>query len=214
MTPALADVLRRGARALGVPIDEAGVARVGRHLDLLLLWRTRVRLTGEDDPDAILRKHVLDSVAVCRQVPRGARLVDVGSGAGFPGIVVACVRPDVAVSLIESRRRRASFLAEAVRSIPLASASVHALRAEEAGRLPELARRADVVTARAVRLDQLLAVAPGLLAPGGRVVAMQAARADTAARPVVDAPGFAVEKVDEYVLAGGERRRLVVLRAG
>ena len=179
-----------------------------------MLWRARLRLTGEDDAEEILQKHVLDSLAVCRQLGAGARLVDVGSGAGFPGIVVACARPDVRVSLIESRRRRASFLAEVVRSVPLTGCGVHAMRAEEAAGLSELAYRADVVTARALRLDQLLQVAPALLAPGGRVIAMQTANADMAGvRAIGERFGFAIVTMDDYVLGRGERRRLTVLRA-
>ncbi len=214
MTPAQADLLRSGARALGVPLDDAGILRIDRHLDLLMLWRARLRLTGEDDAEEILQKHVLDSLALCRQIGAGARVADVGSGGGFPGIVVACARPDVRVSLIESRRRRASFLAEVVRSVPLVGCGVHAMRAEEAATLPELANRADVVTARALRLDQLLQVAPPLLAPGGRVIAMQTANADMAVvRAIGERFGFAIETMDDYVLGRGERRRLTILRA-
>lgn len=215
MTPGQANLLRNGAHALGVQIDDAGILRIGRHLDLLMLWRARLRLTGEDDAAEIIQKHVLDSLAVCRQVGAEARVVDVGSGAGFPGIIVACARPDVRVSLIESRRRRASFLAEVVRSIPLTGSGVHAMRAEEAAGLPELAYTANVITARALRLDQLLEVAPVLLAPGGRVIAMQTANADMAVtRAIGERFGFAIETTDDYVLARGERRRLTVLRAG
>ena len=119
MTPAGARLLVESAARFGVELRPEAIARLDRFLELLSLWNRRARLTGDREPEALLRKHVIDSLAVAPHLPGTGLVVDVGSGAGFPGLVVGCARPDLELRLIESRRRRASFLSEAIRTIAL-----------------------------------------------------------------------------------------------
>src|SRR5262249_26058426 len=121
----------------------------------------------------LVRKHAVDSLAVLPHLPACGTLVDVGSGAGFPGLVLGCVRPDLELRLIESRRRPASFLADAIRSIPLPAARVLDVRAEDAARDPSLAGCSAVVLSRAIRLDAFLPLASPFVRSGGLVIAMQ-----------------------------------------
>src|SRR5258708_4408492 len=130
MTPAEARALRLGAEHLGVDLDAGSIARIDAFLALLGVWNQRVRLTGERDGKTIVRKHVIDSLAVVPHLPTAGDVIDIGSGGGFPGIIVGCLRPDLPLVLIESRRRRASFLNEVVRSVGLHAARVLEMRAE------------------------------------------------------------------------------------
>jgi 16S rRNA (guanine527-N7)-methyltransferase len=130
-------------------------------------------------------RHLLNSAAVAELVPRPGSLIDLGSGAGLPGIVLALLLPDVKVTLLEPMLRRVTFLEECVRALGLDNAVVVRGRAEElAGRIS-----ADVVTARAVApLERLALLALGLARPGGIVLAIKGSRADqevAAARPVL-----------------------------
>jgi 16S rRNA (guanine527-N7)-methyltransferase len=119
-------------------------------------------------------RHLLNSAVVAELVPRPCSLVDIGSGAGLPGIVLAQVLPDCEVVLLEPMLRRATFLEECVTELGLGNVSVLRVRAEQmAGELA-----VDVVTARAVApLDRLAALAVGLLNPGGIVLAVKGAKA-------------------------------------
>jgi 16S rRNA (guanine527-N7)-methyltransferase len=113
-------------------------------------------------------------------VPAGIRVIDVGSGAGLPGIVLAVARPDLTVTLLEPLARRAAFLSEAVATLSLANAEVVRGRAEEClpRRGPRLVEPAEVVTARAVApLDRLAAWCLPLVATGGRMLALKGAGA-------------------------------------
>lgn len=145
--------------------------RLVRHLDLLRRWQRRINLTSAATLDDPWRRHVLDSAQLAPLVRAGARLADLGSGAGFPGLVLAILRGGP-VHLIESDERKAAFLREAVR-VTEAPAEVHNARAES------LDLKADVVTARACApLDRLLGLAVPLLAPGGVCLFLKGARVE------------------------------------
>src|SRR5262249_42080942 len=126
-------------------------------------------------------KHVVDCLEPLRFLPATGPVVDVGSGAGFPGIVLASVRPEMRMVLIESRRRPVTFLRECSRKLPLPNLRVIEARAEDAAQDPALADRSPLVTCRGLRLDQLLPLAVPLLAPRGVVLAMQTPRTAAAA---------------------------------
>jgi len=152
--PALADA-ERYAQLLAGPAVERG-------------------LIGPHEVPRIWERHLLNSAAVAELVPHPCSLIDLGSGAGLPGIVLALLLPDVQVTLLEPMLRRVTFLQECVDELKLPNARVMRGRAEDlAGRLS-----ADVVTARAVApLDRLAALALGLVRPGGLVLAIKGAGA-------------------------------------
>jgi 16S rRNA (guanine527-N7)-methyltransferase len=142
-------------------------------------------LLGPREVPRLWTRHVLNCAALTDLVPSPATLVDLGSGAGLPGIVLALLLPDVQVTLLERMERRAKFLTQCVAELSLGHASVLRATAEEvAGQLS-----ADVVTARAVApLDRLAGLAAGLVRPGGLILAIKGATADqevAEARPVL-----------------------------
>lgn len=209
MTPVEVRLLRTAARDLGVDVGHHAVERLARFVDLLVVWNRRVRLTGRRDVASLLRTHVIDSLVPALHIPSTGLVIDVGSGAGFPGIVLACLRPDLEIALIESRRRRVSFLREAIRAIPLRAARALELRAEEAAADPELAGRAMVAISRALRLDVFLALAAPLLVPHGTAIAMQTPRTAGQAAVLAAQHGFRLAARHDYGLPGGAARTLL-----
>lgn len=204
--------LRDAALGLGISIDSSVLERIDRFLDLLVLWNRRIRLTGDRDRRVLVRKHVVDSLAVVPQLPAEGIVIDIGSGGGFPGIVLGCARPDLALRLVEPRRRPTSFLREAIRTIPLPAARALTIRGEDAAADPALARSAAVVVSRALRLDVLLRIGAPLLAPGGVIVAMQTPSAgENAARAQARRVGLELRGMRDYGLPDGERRRLLII---
>jgi 16S rRNA (guanine527-N7)-methyltransferase len=132
-------------------------------------------LIGPHEIPRLWDRHLLNSAVIAELVPQPCSLVDLGSGAGLPGIVLALLLPDVTVTLLEPMQRRVVFLTECVAALGLANATVLRGRAEDwAGKLP-----ADVVTARAVApLTRLVPLALGLVRPGGIVLAVKGAGAE------------------------------------
>jgi 16S rRNA (guanine527-N7)-methyltransferase len=178
-----------------VPPEAAAVfgPAVDRAAEYARLLATDGTVRGVIGPREISRlwdRHLLNSAAIASLVPVGARVVDVGSGAGLPGIPLALVRPDLAVTLLEPLARRVAFLTECVQRLGLDTVTVVRGRAEEGPIRRELGG-ADVVTARAVApLDRLAGWCLPLLRPGGRLLAMKgstAAEELAAAAPLVGA---------------------------
>ncbi len=164
--------IARIAELLGeFDLDEKQLRQVATHLELLLKWNARMNLTAVRDPEQIVTRHFKESLFTARELfpETGAigSLVDVGSGAGFPGLPIAICRREVAVTLIEAHGKKATFLKEVVRSTALKRVKVESLRAEDRGEI------ADVVTLRAVeRFSAILPVSARLVRPGGRLACL------------------------------------------
>lgn len=164
--------LRFGAaQALGRSLNDDEVSLLLNYLKLLIKWQKTQRLIGSAEPAWIVDNVIVDSLLFSRALPpRIATLCDVGSGAGVPGIPLKAVMPRVDVTLVEPRRRRASFLAAAIRELPLARCRLISRRIEDIS--GELAGRFDAVVMRcAGNPADLIAPVREILAPGGIVVA-------------------------------------------
>jgi 16S rRNA (guanine527-N7)-methyltransferase len=167
------EVLRRRLEALATPFGPVPTNALARYLDLLLFWNRRINLTAVREPAEIIDRHFIDCLAVVPHVPSDARtLVDVGSGAGFPGAIIALQRPALAVTLIESIHKKTAFLEAVRRELPLPNITVVTKRIEDW----KPAEKPDVAVSRATwNVTEWLARGVGLVRPGGNVLAMEAA---------------------------------------
>jgi len=173
--PALTEVewadFRRWCRALALPAEAALRIPLGRYRALLLDWTERANLTRVRDPRAVLIKHFLDSLAVLPHVAPDGPLLDIGTGAGFPGLVLKVARPALPVTLVEARSRKVAFLEEVRRQLRLEGCTVLHRFLREGD--PELAGRFGSVVSRAFAAPApFLALARGFLRPAGRVITM------------------------------------------
>jgi 16S rRNA (guanine527-N7)-methyltransferase len=149
-----------------------GVAQ--RYAELLAGPGVERGLIGPRETARLWDRHLINCAAIAELVPPASSLIDLGSGAGLPGVVLAMLLPDSDVVLLEPLARRVAFLEECVRALGLANATVRRGRAEDAAGL----LAADVVTARAVApMERLAALALGLVHPGGLVLAIKGAAA-------------------------------------
>ena len=198
-------LLTQGAAALGVPLEAAALEAFETYLALLLRWNARINLTRIVDPREVTVRHFLDCLTVVPRLTGVGSLVDVGSGAGFPGAVIAIVRSDLAIRLVEPVAKKAAFLEALKRAL--------GLRVEiEVGRLEALLDRGarfDAAVSRATFAPgEWIARGGPLVGPGGLMMAMLGAE-----RPVLVAPpGFGAPEMMDYQLPGTERRALVVVR--
>lgn len=140
-----------GLAALGIALTPTQAAQLVRYRDLLLEWNKRINLTAVTEPAAVEVRHFLDSLVALPLLPSNARtLVDVGSGAGLPGLPLAIMRPDLSVTLVDSVGKKVRFLEYVSAHLALTNVRAVWARAEELGRQPEHRERYDVATARAV----------------------------------------------------------------
>jgi 16S rRNA (guanine527-N7)-methyltransferase len=151
------------------------------YLDLLLKWNSRTNLTAIRDPETIVQRHFGESLfcglQIASRIPSGGTLLDFGSGAGFPGLPIQLLLPELRVMLGESQNKKATFLREAVRTLGLTHTDVWASRIE--GMLPS--RQFDVVTARAVdKMEEALEAARPRVSAGGWLVTLAESEAEGA----------------------------------
>lgn len=198
-----------GARTAGLQLPDAALDQFRIYIDTLLLWRRRVSLITADSAAAIVCGHILDSIAVVRFVKPRDRVVDLGSGAGFPGVPIAITCPEARVFLVESRRKKANFLREVLRLTRLQNAQVVEARAEDPR--PLLREDCQVVVSRAVwRLEEFLEMCTRYLRQHGVAVAMKGPKG--AVTPAFSTAAFSGPEIIPYTLHGGRHRTLVVYR--
>ena len=153
------------------PLSTAQLNNISTYIDILLRWNARINLTAVRDPEEIVTRHFGESLFAARhlfpanrQRPTTNDVVDVGSGAGFPGVPIKLWAPDVRLTLIESNHKKATFLREVSRALTLTDVNVFA------GRAQDFAAKAQTVTLRAVeRFETALPTARQLLSAGGRI---------------------------------------------
>ncbi|MBQ5951530.1 MAG: 16S rRNA (guanine(527)-N(7))-methyltransferase RsmG [Lachnospiraceae bacterium] len=213
------ELLRGAFRAAGVELSDAQVQAFLSYADLLVRRNEEVNLTAITEFPDIAVKHFVDSAALYLRHPElfsdGARFVDVGSGAGFPGIVLKILAPQIELTCLDSLRKRLDFLKELAESLGLQGVSFVHARAEDAGRDPVLRESFDVAVARAVAgMPVLCEYCAPLVRLGGVFAAFKgkdgAAEADQAAR-AASLLGCGALQTEEYVLAGTDFGRALIL---
>lgn len=166
--PALEAQLAAGLDALGIAVDADARAKLVDYVELLARWNATYNLTAVREPAEMVTRHLLDSLAIAPFVT-GDRVADLGTGAGLPGVPLAILQPRRRFELVEANGKKARFLREAVRRLPLPNAEVIEARAEGAHPTP-----VPCVIARALAaLPELATLAGHWLAPGGELLAMK-----------------------------------------
>lgn len=165
----------------GVKIDGDITERLNLYGNLLLEWNEKMNLTAITAPEDVLYKHFYDCILFLKAVTpaKNARIIDVGTGAGFPGTVLKIVRPDINVTLLDSLNKRLVFLNEVIAELGLSGISTVHMRAEDAGKAAAHREKYDIACARAVAaLPVLMEYCLPLVKKGGCFVAMKGASAE------------------------------------
>lgn len=196
--------LAPGLEALGVRLPERGEARLIRYVELLEQWNGAYNLTAIRDPEEMLVKHVLDSLSILPFV-QASPVLDVGSGAGLPGVPLAVARPDLSFTLLDSNGKKTRFMTHAAAELKLANVEVAQARVET-WRPPK--PFALVLSRAFAHLAEFLKLAGALCAPGGRVLAMKGARPEEELRELPS--GFRVLAVHQIEVPGLAAERCLV----
>lgn len=167
-------LIEQGAKELNVSLDQKKIELLGRHAIELLRWNQKINLTAITDPKKIAVNHFLDSIAPVSMIPPGASLLDVGSGGGFPGIPLKILIPSLSVTLIDSSRKKISFLKHAIRTLGLHNIDAHHVRAEDIAKDAISTYTYDVIISRALSsTDIFIRMALPLLSKDGIIMVMK-----------------------------------------
>lgn len=207
MTPR--ELLITGAKELGIDLSVEQVNSLFIYLTELKKWNRKINLTAITDERDMIIKHMLDSLSYIKgfDPPARPRLLDMGSGAGFPAIPIKVLKPDISVTLVESVKKKAAFLRHIIRTLEIAGAEVIDKRIEEI----ETSSRSsyDVVTARAfASMDAALAAGAPFLRAGGLMVLSRGPE-ETIGEKEFHNTGVHVEKKVELTLPHSNYRRVI-----
>jgi 16S rRNA (guanine527-N7)-methyltransferase len=200
-------LLRQGIAELGLTLPESAFNQLTAYIDLLAKWNRVYNLTAIQGDDKFVSHHLLDSLAVVPHLPTG-RVIDVGSGAGLPGVPIAVANPGLSVTLLDSNRKRGTFLKQVIAELGLANATVAIDRAE----LFRPQETFDAVISRAFSdLADFIGMAGHLCKPDGVMLAMKGAYPQ---QEIADIPKqwTVSEATSLYVPQLDAERHLLVLR--
>ncbi|WP_447975303.1 16S rRNA (guanine(527)-N(7))-methyltransferase RsmG [Nitrospira sp. Kam-Ns4a] len=194
----LAETLRDGAASLGVALTEDQIAQFVVYFSELTTWTKTINLTAVTEEREVAVKHFLDSLACQRALPPDGplSLLDVGTGAGFPGLPLKIANPELALTLLEPSQKKIAFLRHMVGTLRLKDVTVLPKRVEQIAAEPCMASRFSVAITRALKLDTILPLIRRLLSPDGRLVLCRTAPLD----PQRHLPGFLVGEEHHYDL--------------
>ena len=202
-----------GFRALGFNLSPDQTEKLYFHYSLLLTWNTKINLTAIKDPLLIVRRHFLDSGAIVRLLSPAGQLLDVGSGAGFPGLPIKILLPESEVVLVESQRKKANFLREVIRRLNLQKATVIQERLESIH--PEDSGSFDAIVTRALgSFEVFLKLSFPLLRPGGSSIIMHGPKGKeifSALENEATEIGFGKSRVETYLLPLGNEERTALI---
>ncbi|MDR1639215.1 MAG: 16S rRNA (guanine(527)-N(7))-methyltransferase RsmG [Clostridiales bacterium] len=201
------EYLKREAENLGVALSGSQLGSFEEFSKLLFDWNEKVNLTAITDPEEVAIKHYADSLSVLPFIKDGDYCADVGTGAGFPGIPLAIMRPGNKFHLLDSLNKRVLFLNAAIAALGLANVSCEHSRAEDAAKREDMHERFDVAMSRAVAgMPQLSAWCLPFVKAGGVFLAMKGPAPEQEAEEAKEAikvAGGRLESIEKVSLAGG-----------
>ena len=202
----------------GISLKEKAVDGLCVYYEMLLEWNAVMNLTALTEPRDVALKHFADSLTVLKycDIPDGATVIDVGTGAGFPGLVLKIARPDIRLTLLDSLRKRLDFLDAVCARLGLEDVVTVHSRAEDGART-ELRDSFDLAVSRAVaQLNILAEYCMPYVKPGGRFLAMKGKDADaelSAAQSAIEQLGGRVTDTHKFILAeAGEREIIEIVK--
>ena len=184
------------------------------YMNLLIEWNEKMNLTAITDPEEIILKHFIDSITILKDIEDNSKIVDVGTGAGFPGIPLSIMNPSLKIKLVDSLNKRLIFLFYFVNRLGLKNIEIVHARAEEFGQNKKFRESFDIATSRAVaNLSTLSEYLIPLVKVGGKVMSMKAADAQEEindAKKAIEILGGSIENVDEFNLPQSDIGRTVI----
>jgi 16S rRNA (guanine527-N7)-methyltransferase len=203
------------AEALGVSLTPGQLASFEEFTRLLLDWNSRMNLTAITEPEEIATKHYADSLSLIPLLGSAKSVIDVGAGAGFPGIPLAIARPDISFDLIDSTSKRVAFLQEAISILNLENATCAHIRAQEAAMSTLRFERFDAAVSRALaKMIPLSALCLPFVKRGGFFYAMKGPSSVAEVEEAIDSIkscGGRISSIKPVALKGGINHRIVVV---
>lgn len=211
--------LKKGAESFGIELTELQTSQLMQYMSLLREWNEKINLTAITEPEDIITKHFLDSMSVfaTTYIKNGAKIIDVGTGAGFPGLVMKMTKPEIDLTLLDSLAKRLNFLQTVCEQTSVENVKFVHSRAEDGGQNPLYREKFDVAIARAVaNMSTLSEYLLPFVRIGGYFIAMKGPLADDelkSAKRAIEVLGGEIAEVAEVNIPFTDlKHRIVVIK--
>lgn len=209
------ETLKKEAKKIKVIVTDEKVKKFYNYMLSLLEWNKKINLTAITEPNDVILKHFVDSFTIHDYIKKDAKMIDVGTGAGFPGVPLAILRDDIRVTLIDSLQKRINFLNEVITTLGLQNVEAIHTRAEDLAQNEEYREKYDVVTSRAVaNMSTLLEYMLPFNRVEGVCVCMKGSNVDeelNAAEKAARVLGGRLEKREEFYLSNQDNKRNIII---
>lgn len=200
---------------LNLKLNEKQIRQFYMYMNLLLEWNEKINLTAITQEDEMILKHFVDSLTIVKYLKEGATVIDVGTGAGFPGIPIKIVREDVNVVLMDSLNKRLKFLDEVIKELELKKISTIHSRAEELARSKKYRESFDVATSRAVaNLSTLAEYMLPFVNVGGKCICMKGSEVEEEleqAKNAISVLGGKINTINTFNLPKSDMGRNIIV---
>ena len=203
------------ASTMGVRFSVEQMDKFYKYMNLLIEWNEKMNLTAIIEPNEIILKHFIDSITILKDIKDGSIVVDVGTGAGFPGIPLSIMNPTLKITLVDSLNKRLIFLQEVINELDLKNVELVHARAEEFGRNKKYREKFDVATSRAVaNLATLSEYLLPLVKINGKAISMKAGNASQEiedAKKAIKTLGGNINNIEEFNLPQSDIGRTIII---
>ena len=210
-----AEKIQKLSKEIGILLNEKQINQFFDYMNFLLEWNEKINLTAITKPDEIILKHFVDSITIEKYIAKNTKIVDVGTGAGFPGLPLKIIREDIEVVLLDSLQKRVNFLQETIKKLGLTKIEAIHLRAEEFSRNKEQRESFDYATSRAVaNLTTLSEYLIPLVKINGKCICMKGSEINEEleqSKNAVSVLGGVIESVDNFLLPESDITRNIVI---
>ncbi len=210
-----AEKIQKLSKEIGILLNEKQINQFFDYMNFLLEWNEKINLTAITKPDEIILKHFVDSITIEKYIAKNTKIVDVGTGAGFPGLPLKIIREDIEVVLLDSLQKRVNFLQETIKKLGLTKIEAIHLRAEEFSRNKEQRESFDYATSRAVaNLTTLSEYLIPLVKINGKCICMKGSEINEEleqSKKAVSVLGGVIESVDNFLLPESDITRNIII---
>ena len=200
---------------LNLALTEEQIEKFYNYMNLLIEWNKKINLTAIVEPKDIILKHFIDSLTIEKYIKKGETIIDVGTGAGFPGIPLKIAREDLKITLADSLNKRINFLNEVINKLDLKNIETIHTRAEELGKNKKYREKFDIATSRAVaNMSTLSEYLIPFIKVKGRCICMKSSDIDTElenAKKAINILGCEIESKDKFNLPNSDLGRSVII---
>lgn len=200
---------------LNLTLTEEQIEKFYNYMNLLIEWNKKINLTAIVEPKDIILKHFIDSLTIEKYIKKGETIIDVGTGAGFPGIPLKIAREDLKITLADSLNKRINFLNEVINKLDLKNIETIHTRAEELGKNKKYREKFDIATSRAVaNMSTLSEYLIPFIKVKGRCICMKSSDIDTElenAKKAINILGCEIESKDKFNLPNSDLGRSVII---